>query len=116
VVESLVFRSAIDIGQRLALFEQRLAAAGALLVFLTGLFFIEWPLARALWAAGSQLEMRMRQAFLRKLPLLGTATFRAGPSLTWQSALIFCIGCAFCQGRVASWCARSVNWLPPPPA
>ena len=48
VVESLLFRSAIDIGQRLALFEQRLAAAGALLVFLVALFFVEWPLARAL--------------------------------------------------------------------
>ena len=79
VVESLVFRSAIDIGQRLALFEQRLAAAGALLVFLAGLFFVEWPLARALWAAGSRLEMRLRQAFLRKLPLLGDRYFQSRP-------------------------------------
>ena len=44
VVESLLFRSAIDIGQRLPLFEQRLAAAGALLVlFLAALFLVEWP-------------------------------------------------------------------------
>jgi ATP-binding cassette subfamily B protein len=79
VVESLLFRSAIDIGQRLTLFEQRLAAAGALLVFLAALYFVEWPLARALWAAGSRLEMRLRQAFLRKLPLLGDRYFQSRP-------------------------------------
>jgi ATP-binding cassette subfamily B protein len=79
VVESLLFRSAIDIGQRLALFEQRLAAAGALVVLLVALFFVEWPLARALWAAGSRLEMRLRQAFLRKLPLLGDRYFQSRP-------------------------------------
>ena len=79
VVESLLFRSAIDIGQRLALFEQRLAAAGALVVLLVALFFVEWPLARSLWAAGSRLEMRLRQAFLRKLPLLGDRYFQSRP-------------------------------------
>ena len=79
VVESLLFRSAIDIGQRLALFEQRLAAAAVLLVFLIGLFFIEWPLARALWSAGSRLEMHLRQAFLRKLPMLGDRYFQSRP-------------------------------------
>ena len=79
VVESLLFRSAIDIGQRLALFEQRVAAAGALVLLLAALFLVEWPLARALWAAGSRLEMRLRQAFLRKLPLLGDRYFQSRP-------------------------------------
>jgi ATP-binding cassette subfamily B protein len=79
VVESLLFRSAIDIGQRLPLFEQRLAAAGALVLFLAALFFVEWPLARTLWAVGSRLEMLLRQAFLRKLPLLGDRYFQSRP-------------------------------------
>ena len=79
VAESLLFRGAMEIGQRLALFEQRLAAAGALLVFLAALFFVEWPLARAMWSAGSRLEMRLRQAFLRKLPLLGDRYFQSRP-------------------------------------
>jgi ATP-binding cassette subfamily B protein len=79
VVESLLFRSAIDIGQRLPLFEQRLAAAGALLVLLAAFFLVEWPLARALWTVGSRLEMRLRQAFLRKLPLLGDRYFQSRP-------------------------------------
>jgi ATP-binding cassette subfamily B protein len=79
VVESLLFRSAIDIGQRLPLFEQRLAAAGALVAFLAALFFVEWPLARALWAAGSRLELRLRTAFVRKLPLLGDRYFQSRP-------------------------------------
>ena len=79
VVESLLFRSAIDIGQRLPLFEQRLAAAGALLVLLATLFLVEWPLARALWAVGSRLELQLRRAFLRKLPLLGDRYFQSRP-------------------------------------
>ena len=79
VVESLLFRSAIDIGQRLPLFEQRVAAAGALLLLLAALFFVEWPLARSLWAVGSRLEVRLRQAFLRKLPLLGDRYFQSRP-------------------------------------
>jgi len=79
VVESLLFRSAIDIGQRLPLVEQRLAAAGALLVLLAAFFLVEWPLARAMWAVGSRLEIRMRQAFLRKLPLLGDRYFQSRP-------------------------------------
>ena len=79
VVESLLFRGAIDIGQRLALFQQRVAAAAALVAFLLALFFVEWPLARALWAAGSRLELRLRQAFGRKLPLLGDRYFQSRP-------------------------------------
>ena len=78
-VEALLFRSAIDIGQRLALFEQRLAAAGALVLLLVALYFVEWPVARELWASGSRLEMRLRQAFLRKLPLLGDRYFQSRP-------------------------------------
>ncbi len=79
VVESLLFRSAIDVSQRLSLFEQRLGAAMGLLALLVGLFFIEWPLARGLWSVGSKLEVRLRQAFLRKLPLLGDRYLQSRP-------------------------------------
>jgi ABC-type bacteriocin/lantibiotic exporter with double-glycine peptidase domain len=79
VVEVLLFRGAFDIGQRLAVFEQRLFAALALLVLLAALSFVEWPVARGLWDAGRRLEIRLRRAFLQKLPRLGDRYFQSRP-------------------------------------
>jgi len=79
VVETLLFRGAFDIGQRLAVFEQRLMAALALLVLLSAVLLIEWPVARGLWDAGRRLELRLRRAFLRKLPRLGDRYFQSRP-------------------------------------
>ena len=79
VVEVLLFRSAFDIGQRLAVFEQRLFAAVVLLVFLAALSLVEWPVARGLWDAGRRLEIRLRRAFLHKLPRLGDRYFQSRP-------------------------------------
>ena len=79
VVETLLFRGAFDISQRLAVFEQRLFAAFALLFLLCAMVLIEWPVARALWGAGCRLEMRLRRSFLRKLPRLGDRYFQSRP-------------------------------------
>ncbi|HEX7501015.1 MAG TPA: ATP-binding cassette domain-containing protein [Polyangia bacterium] len=79
VVEVLLFRGAFDIGQRLAVFEQRLFAALALLLLLTALSLVEWPVARGLWDAGRRLELRLRRAFLHKLPRLGDRYFQSRP-------------------------------------
>jgi ABC-type bacteriocin/lantibiotic exporter with double-glycine peptidase domain len=79
VVETLLFRGAFDIGQRLSVFEQRLFAALALLLVLAALFLIEWPVARGLWNAGRNLEIRLRRAFLHKLPRLGDRYFQSRP-------------------------------------
>jgi ATP-binding cassette subfamily B protein len=79
VVETLLFRCAFDIGQRLAIFEQRVLAALALLVLLSATLLIEWPVARGLWDAGRRLEIRLRRAFLHKLPRLGDRYFRSRP-------------------------------------
>ena len=78
-VEVLLFRGAFDVGQRLAVFEQRMAAALALLVFLVAISLVEWPVARGLWDAGRRLEIRLRRAFLRKLPRLGDRYFQSRP-------------------------------------
>jgi ABC-type bacteriocin/lantibiotic exporter with double-glycine peptidase domain len=78
-VEVLLFRGAFDIGQRLAVFEQRLFAALALLVLLIALSLVEWPVARGLWDAGRRLELRLRRAFLHKLPRLGDRYFQSRP-------------------------------------
>jgi ATP-binding cassette subfamily B protein len=79
VVETLLFRGAFDISQRLAVFEQRLFAAFALLLLLCSMVLIEWPVARALWDAGRRLEMRLRRSFLQKLPRLGDRYFQSRP-------------------------------------
>jgi ABC-type bacteriocin/lantibiotic exporter with double-glycine peptidase domain len=79
VIETLLFRGAFDIGDRLQVFEQRVLAALALLGLLLGLSLIEWPVARGLWAYGRRLELRLRQAFLHKLPRLGDRYFQSRP-------------------------------------
>ena len=79
VVETLLFRGAFDISQRLAVFEQRLFAAFALLLLLCSMVLVEWPVARALWDAGRRLEMRLRRSFLQKLPRLGDRYFQSRP-------------------------------------
>jgi ABC-type bacteriocin/lantibiotic exporter with double-glycine peptidase domain len=79
VIEALLFRGAFDIGNRLEVFEQRLFAALALLGLLLALSLIEWPVARGLWAQGRRLEIRLRQAFLHKLPRLGDRYFQSRP-------------------------------------
>lgn len=79
VVEALLFRGAFDVGNRLDLFEQRIFAALALLGLLVALSLIEWPVARGLWAQGRRLEIRLRQAFLQKLPRLGDRYFQSRP-------------------------------------
>jgi ATP-binding cassette subfamily B protein len=79
VVEVLLFRGAFDIGQRLAVFEQRLFAALVLLLLLAALSLVEWPVARGLWDAGRRLEIRLRRAFLHKLPRLGDRYFQSRP-------------------------------------
>jgi ATP-binding cassette subfamily B protein len=79
VIEVLLFRGAFDIGQRLAVFEQRLFAALGLLLLLVALSLIEWPVARGLWDAGRRLELRLRRAFLHKLPRLGDRYFQSRP-------------------------------------
>ena len=79
VVEVLLFRGAFDIGQRLAVFEQRIVAALSLLVLLVALSLVEWPVARGLWSAGRRLEISLRRAFLHKLPRLGDRYFQSRP-------------------------------------
>ncbi len=79
VIETLLFRGAFDIGNRLEVFEQRVFAALALLGLLLALSLIEWPVARGLWAQGRRLEIRLRRAFLQKLPRLGDRYFQSRP-------------------------------------
>jgi len=125
VVEVLLFRGAFDVGQRLAVFEQRLLAAVLLLVLLGALSLIEWPVARGLWDAGRRLEIRLRRAFLHKLPRLGDRYFQSRPisNMAESSHLLHWVRLLPGHGgqiirSLCELCATVVGviWLHPPSA
>jgi ATP-binding cassette subfamily B protein len=79
VFEALLFRGFLDVGRRLQLFEQRLLAAGAMLLLVVALFCLEWPVWRGVWGIGRRLELRLRRAFLEKIPRVGDRYFHSRP-------------------------------------
>jgi ATP-binding cassette subfamily B protein len=70
VVEAVLFRSLIDVGRDLSLFDQRLAAVAALALFVVALLALEMPIAEGLFRLGRQLEARLRAALFHKLARL----------------------------------------------
>ena len=79
VFEALLFRGLLDVGRRLQLVEQRLVAAGALLLLVVALFCLEWPVWQGVWGIGRRLELRLRRAFLEKIPRVGDRYFHSRP-------------------------------------
>lgn len=77
VVEALLLRGLFDLGGTLALGGQRLAAMTALLLLGAALLLLELPIAAGLWRMGRRLEVRLRAAFLAKIPRLGDRYFRS---------------------------------------
>src|SRR4029079_4460337 len=68
VLEALLFRGLLDIGRELNLAGQRLCAIGMLLIFVLALLCLERPILSALLRLGRRLELRLRLAFLEKIP------------------------------------------------
>ena len=77
VVEGLLWRSLIDLGRDLGLTGQRLGAMGMVLVFGTALLLLELGITGGVLRAGRQLEVRLRMAFLAKIPRLGDRYFHS---------------------------------------
>lgn len=77
IFESLLFRRLLEIGNELVLSRQRLGAVGFLLLFLTALLLLDLPIVSAAWNLGRRLEMRLRIAFLEKLPRLSDRYFHS---------------------------------------
>src|SRR6185503_8884651 len=77
IFESLLFRRLLEIGNELVLSRQRLGATGFLLLFLVALLLLDLPLVSAAWNLGRRLEMRLRIAFLEKLPRLSDRYFHS---------------------------------------
>ncbi|WP_437575617.1 ATP-binding cassette domain-containing protein [Sorangium sp. So ce887] len=80
VLESLLFRGLLQISSDLALFEQRLAAIGALALFLAVELAIDLSLATGVIRLGRHLEVRLRMSFLAKIPRIGDRYFQSRPA------------------------------------
>jgi len=77
IFESLLFRRLLEIGNELVLSRQRLGAVSFLLLFLVALLLLDLPIVAAGWNLGRRLEMRLRIAFLEKLPRLSDRYFHS---------------------------------------
>src|SRR5262249_54484225 len=80
ITEAALFRGFFDLGSMLGFADQRIGAVGALSVFLIILLLLEFPIARGLLNIGRHLEIRLRMAFLEKIPRLGDRYFQSRPT------------------------------------
>jgi len=77
IVEAILFRGLLNLGQSLGLASQRLEAIAAVLIFSVVLLVMEIPLTGSLLRFGRRLEARLRLAFLCKIPRLGDRYFQS---------------------------------------
>ena len=75
LLEALLFRALLELGSELALVWQRIGGLIAVLVLGVALLLLELPIALGLWRLGRRLEVRLRIAFLEKIPRLGDRYF-----------------------------------------
>jgi ATP-binding cassette subfamily B protein len=79
LIETLLFRGLFELARDLTLVSQRLVAFSALLLFVMLLAALEFPIAAESLRVGRHLELRLRLALLRKLPLLNDRYFQSRP-------------------------------------
>jgi ABC-type bacteriocin/lantibiotic exporter with double-glycine peptidase domain len=77
LVEAFLLRGLLDIGMQLELVSQRISLLAAVAVFSLAVLSLEWPIASVLARIGRRLEIRLRIAFLEKIPRLGDRYFRS---------------------------------------
>ena len=80
VLEALLFRSLFDVGSHLWLTGQRLATMGAIIGLSALLLILEVPVATMALSFGRRVDIRMRSAFLSKLPRLADRYLQSRPS------------------------------------
>lgn len=79
-LEALALRGAMQVGRSLGLFEQRLQAGGAFLLLLAALVLLETGITGSLVRLGRRLELRLRTAFLGKIPRLHDRYVQSRPA------------------------------------
>jgi ATP-binding cassette subfamily B protein len=80
VLEAVLFRGILDLGRQLSLPEQRLQAIASFLVLAVAVLGLEWRVMAHLRQFGRRLELRLRQAFLEKVPRLNDRYFQSRPT------------------------------------
>jgi ABC-type bacteriocin/lantibiotic exporter with double-glycine peptidase domain len=76
-VNAIMLRGMLEIGAQLGVAAQRAVAIGAVLAFLALGLLLELPLTGGALRLGRALDVRLRQAFLAKLPRLDDRYFRS---------------------------------------
>jgi ATP-binding cassette subfamily B protein len=77
--EALVLRSVMEVWGLLNLPSQRLGAMAILILFALALVLIQVPVIANVFRFGRRLELRLRMAFLAKIPRLGDRYFQSRP-------------------------------------
>src|SRR5262249_46227406 len=77
IANAILLRGILEVGQLLGLPSQRAAAMAALLGFLVLGLFLELPLVAGAQRMGRMLDVRLRMAFLSKIPRLDDRYFRS---------------------------------------
>jgi ATP-binding cassette subfamily B protein len=77
VLETLLFRAFFDLGPELELSRQRTVAIGLLTAVIALFLLLDLPITQGALRLGRHLEMRLRMAFLHKIPRLGDRYFQS---------------------------------------
>jgi ATP-binding cassette subfamily B protein len=75
VLEAILLRGFMEIGQALQLPELRLGAGLALVAFAVSMLLVQYPIVRSVLTLGRKLETRLRLALLRKIPKVSDRYF-----------------------------------------
>ncbi len=79
ILEALVLRSLMEVWEVLSLPSQRAGAMVILLIFALALLLLQVPNISNYWRFGRRLELRLRMAFLKKIPRLADRYFQSRP-------------------------------------
>ncbi len=80
ILEAVLFRGLIDLGQSLGLESQRAGVMTAVTLFLIGLLLLQMRITAHALRLGRALDMRLRIAFLEKVPRLRDQYFHSRPT------------------------------------
>ncbi|CAK8718504.1 ATP-binding cassette, subfamily B [Candidatus Electrothrix laxa] len=76
-MEVVVLRGMVEIGEQLPLVGQQAEAFAMVVLFLFSLLILEWPMHIVSLRLGRRFELRLRQRFLEKIPVLGDRYFHS---------------------------------------
>lgn len=77
VIEALLLRTLLSIGDSLVLTEQRLSVLAAVVIFAGALLTFEFFIMQGAWRLGRSVELRLRMALLHKIPRLHDQYFQS---------------------------------------